>query len=345
MDPQETKVYMNEGFQIFWNADDLVSVFAGTTQNRQYCFSGSNGSTSGDLVPVDNAAGGTSLAKNYAAFPYASGNSITNGGIMTLSFPSAQTYCEGTFDPNAHLMVAESTTSSLVFKNVMCLLGFQFTGSGVQVKSVKLTGNTGEVLAGNVEVTPGNSPSYSFTGEGQKAITLTAGSPVTLDAVTPTVFWFVVPPRTYSNGFNILVTDKDDKEFRQSVQREITLAVNTAYKMGSLEVVPVEAVPTEVGFYEKAGIHYEFDEDSEQISIYEAENQAWVRCINPTTMKMYEVGPIPASPVIGSSFSADVVVSQNGAIQSSESLTMTVISLEDGILTLQSGTSYYVLQF
>ena len=346
LDIQETKVYMNEGLQVFWNADDRVSVFARTTENRQFRFSGADGANEGELVPVGAATSGSALDKNYAAFPYSSANSISAAGTMNLTFPSAQTYCAGTFDPSAQVMVASSTSSDFTFKNVMSLVGFQLYGSGVQVKSVKFTGNSGETLAGAVAVTAGDAPTYSFSGTGQKVLTLTASTPVTLDAVTPTVFWFVVPPMTFSDGFHITVTASDNKVFNQAVHREIVLARNTAYKMESIQVVPVtDATPTAAGIYEEIGINYEFDATKEQVSVYEAEDQVWVRYLNTDTMKMYQVGPIPANASTGAHFDTDFTVSQGGTTISSSTLPMTVVSLENDILTLQTGNSYYVLKF
>ena len=342
LDNQETKVYMDEGFHVYWNANDAVSVFAGTTENREFHFSGADGDKEGDLVAAGQAGSGNALGANYAAFPYRRENSIASDGTIGITLPSAQEYCEGTFDPAAQLMVARSSGKSFTFKNVMCLFGFPLTGSGVQVKSLTLTGNSGETLSGDIKVVAGDNPGYSFTGSG-KTLTLTAAAPVALSADTPKYFWFVFPPMTLADGFTLKVTDDSGQSFEKAVHRELTLIRNKAHTMDPLEV-SFESVPSDLGIYHGTNT-YTFDASSEQISIYEAEGQMWVRYLAPSTLKMYEVGPIPADAAAGQSFQTMLTEKQAGETLNSERLKMSVVSLENEVLVLKSGSSYFVLKF
>ena len=343
-----TKVFMDDAAKVYWNAGDQISIFAGNSLNGRYQFQGEDGSKSGNFSLVSEPSGqASSLDKNYAAYPWRETNSIGNDGVMTLTLPAAQKWQDGSFDPDAHLMVAANATSTLKFKNVGACLGFRLTGSGVKVKSISVKGNNGELLAGTLLVTPGDTPVCQVRQEGAaKEVTLTAAAPVTLDANTPVSFWVCLPPVRFSKGFTLTVTDENDNTFEKSTDKDIDLQRNKASHMSAIEVTFEEGdVPTKLGIYPDGGPAHVYDPENEQISVYSAEGSVWVRFVNPSFVSITEVGPIPANIAAGSKFTASVSESTAGIGQPGTSYQMEVLSLSDGILTLVSGNSYFVLRF
>ena len=343
-----TKVYMDDAAKVFWNAGDQISIFAKNNLNGRYAFQGETGSKTGDFSLVSEPSGQvSSLDKNYAAYPWRDGNSISGDGVLTLTLPASQTWQDGSFDPDAHLMVAVSSSNTLMFKNVGACLGFRLTGSGVSVKSVSVKGNNDELLAGTLLVTAGDSPVCQIVADGaSKEVTLTAEAPVVLDAQTPVTFWVVLPPVSFSQGFTLTVSDDEGHSFETTSDRDLNLQRNKAVAMKAIEVIYEQGeVPTKLGIYPAGETAHIYDPAVEQMSVYTAEGEVWVRFVNPAEVSFTEVGPIPATAIAGSSFTASVSENAAGVQQSSTSYQMSVLSISDGIITLASGNSYFVLRF
>lgn len=344
---QDTKVFMDADAHIFWNAGDQISFFPKTTQNCAFTFQGTDGSKSGSfsaIYPEDDTA--QAVDRYYAAYPYRDDNSLSTAGVLTLSLPAAQVYQAGSFDPQAQLMAAVSISTSIGFKNVCCVVGFQLYGAGVEVCSLSLRGNSGEILAGPMTVTPGDEPAYAFTAAASATeITLTAATPVVLDATTPTLFWMVVPPLPFHDGFTLTVTAPDGKTFEKTSHKDITLVRNHAHRMAALEVVFAAPVPTAEGFYLDGSEPYQFSAATDQVNLYEAEGSIWARIITPSTLTVREIGPIPVSPVVGESFDASYTLTIAGVASPERACRLTVLSLDNGILTLEADDhSYFVFR-
>lgn len=350
-DDPDGKAYMDADYHVFWNADDRISIFAKSTQNREFRFEGSDGDNSGDFSSLTDPASATELSHYYAASPYRAGNAISAGGVISMTLPAAQSYHAGTFDPDAQLMVAVSDTRSFSFRNVGSVLGFQLYGAGVSVSSLRLEGNAGEVLAGTALITPGDVPAMEFAAEGRAtAITLTAASPVALDDVTPTVFFMVLPPVTFSSGFTLTVTDDSGNTFVKVHEGSLTLARNNVYRMASLETVPVPpGAPTAPGIYRNyrsGGVPYVYDPATDQVSVYEVESNVWVRYINLTTLRVFEIGPIASGVQEGDAVSATLTETLAGAAVSSGDYTLEAIDITGGVLTLvDPSENYFILRF
>ena len=52
------------------------------------------------------------------------------------------------------------------------------------------------------------------------------------------VFWLVVPPVTFTDGFTVYVEDDQGKQFSKSTHNAITIKRSTITKMAPIEVVP-----------------------------------------------------------------------------------------------------------
>ena len=102
---------------------------------------------------------------------------------------------------------------SLSFKNVGGFICFRLYGDpGVKVSSITLTGNNGEPLAGdaNVSISPGGNPIVTWetqTYSTTKSITLVCDSPVAVGTTKTdyTEFWMAVPPTNFTKGFTFTI--------------------------------------------------------------------------------------------------------------------------------------------
>lgn len=354
MEDPDTKVYMDGDYKVLWDAGDDISVFAKTTQNRAYRFLGSTGAEDGDFE-AQVAADGTSPAidKNIAVYPYLASTTCNSEGVVTVIYPSTQTYREGTYGPGAHIMVARSDDFDLSFRNAGCGLGIKLYGSGITVSSVSLTARGGEKLAGKATITPGDAPVTEFVdAESSSTVTIVSATPVALgvDSDNATFFWFALPPVTLSQGFTINVTTGDGKVFERSVSRATTYERNYVYRMAALNVVPVTAdVPSAPGIYWKyrSGVApYIYSAGVDQISVYEAEGRMWVRYLVPSTTGMYEVGPIPTDVDVNGAVSATYTQTLGSTTVRSADVSLTVLSKTADTMTLATEDhSYFVLKY
>ena len=247
----ESRTYIEEGNLLRWTEGDQISLFEGNTLNRQYQFDGKTGDNSGTFSLVVKPFGtGNDLTAHYAVYPYASNIKITEKGVITATLPAEQIYAENSFGLGANTMVAvteDIDDSFLPFKNVGGYLKLQLYGDNVTVKSITLTGNSGEKLAGKATITPiyGENPTINMTDEATESITLNCGDGIKIGttAETATKFWIVVPPTIFENGFNVVVTNSEGQEFVKSTSNEINISRNVIKPMSAFKVEYITPLP------------------------------------------------------------------------------------------------------
>lgn len=240
----ETRTYVEDGNLLRWNTEDQISLFDGNTLNCQYQFDGKTGDNSGTFSIVDTPFGSANdLTANYAIYPYASGVKITETGVITATLPAEQFYAENSFGLGANTMVAvtkDTDDSYLRFKNVCGYLKLQLYGNNVTVKSITLTGNNKELIAGKVIITPSYSgePIVNVTEDADKFIVLNCGEGVKIgtSVETATAFWFVVPPICFEKGFSIIVEDTEGNRYSKSTDKKIEIKRNTISNMAISEL-------------------------------------------------------------------------------------------------------------
>lgn len=240
-----TRTYLNENEHLRWNANDLISVFAANTYNQKYEFQGETGANSGDFEAVTGSSypTGNELSCHYAIYPYNSSTTITENGVITATLPAEQSYAVKSFGLEANTMVAATADKNdhfLKFKNVGGYLELLLYGDNVTVKSITLTGNNNEKLAGTATITSTYSgdPTISMSNEATKNITLDCGEGIKIgtSTETATAFWLVVPPTTFESGFTITVTDINGGKFTKSTSKSIEIERNVIQPMSAFEV-------------------------------------------------------------------------------------------------------------
>lgn len=249
----ESRTYVEEGNLLRWTEGDQISLFDGNTLNRQYKFDGKTGANAGTFSLVEKPYGtGNSLnTANYAVYPYASNISITESGVITATLPAEQNYSVNSFGLGDNTMVAVTEGKEdtfLKFKNVGGYLKLQLYGDDVTVKSITLTGNNNEKLAGTATITSsyGDDPIVSMSADATKTIMLDCGEGVKLGTTTETAtaFWLVLPETTFERGFTVVVTDVNGAKFTKSTSKNIFIERNYIMSMTAFEVeVESEDIP------------------------------------------------------------------------------------------------------
>ena len=237
----DTKVFLDEHIKILWDADDRISIFNESTLNQQFYFAGETGENSGNFYWVDNGYFGAGNDLDYicAVYPYQESTSISNSGVLTLTLPEEQTYREESFGPGANTMVSVTDDNLLRFKNVGGYLALKFYGEDVSVSSIRLIGNNGETLSGEatIDLPFDTAPEIKLASTAGKTILLNCEEPVELGTTREdaTIFWMVVPPTDFTDGFTLLVSTPDGDVFIKETHKPLTIGRN-----GVLRIAPIE---------------------------------------------------------------------------------------------------------
>lgn len=217
-DESTTRVYIDENIHILWNAKDKITLFEGTTRNKQYQFMGEDGDNAGEFEFVKAGFGtGNDLDQYFALYPYSSTTKYVYGedeGVedyIRYTMPDEQTYKESSIGENANVMVAVTADLDdfdLRFRNVCSYMRVKLYGADQTVGSVVFQGNNNEKIAGNFAITPvyGSTPQMRVMGTGT-SITLNCKDGVKIGSSkeNATEFWLVVPPIICSKGYKVTV--------------------------------------------------------------------------------------------------------------------------------------------
>lgn len=288
----QTKTSLAPGNYVVWSSGDCLAIFQGSSIADEYILAeGSAGLNSGSFrwVADNNTvngdfSAGTELPCNVAFYPYSADLTLTgdmegNKTAYVLSnvvLPATQVYSANSFGNGAFPMVAVTENMedhNLKFKNVLGAMKLQLKGS-MAVKSIKIEGANGEILSGAANVTAYTNnltPAITMTGADQasKSVTLDCGDGVLLNEAVATNFYISLPPVLFQNGFTVIVTDVEDKEY--------TIAAtdaNTILRSAILVMPEVVIVESGEGFPE---------EDEEELVI-----PVLSVTLNSTSLKLYE---------------------------------------------------------
>lgn len=208
----DVRAFLDDKIRLRWTADDRISLFEGTTRNKQYKFLGETGDNAGEFDYVKAGFGsGNDVDRYYAVYPYASTNKLHEDGYITYTFPATQNYAVGSVGLGANVMVAVTADLDdydLRFRNAGSYLRVMLYGENQTVGSITMTAIGGEALTGKAYITPnyGGTPTTQMIESGN-TVTLNCGEGVTIGTTREeaTAFWIVVPPFTASQGISVTV--------------------------------------------------------------------------------------------------------------------------------------------
>ena len=256
IDDESTRTFVDEKIRLRWTEGDLISLFEGTTRNKQYKFLGETGDNAGDFEDITTGFGsGNDIDRYYAIYPYSSTTKLHEDGYITYTFPAEQNYAENSFGLGANPMVAVTgglDDFDLCFRNAAGYLRLYLYGNNTTIKSIKIEGNNSEPLAGKAYITPeyGGYPTTEMDETATSTVTLNCGSGVKIGstAETSTPFWVVLPPTTFTEGFTLTITDTNDNEFTKSFTSNVNIQRNK-YISARIEVETPKPIPNNQIWY------------------------------------------------------------------------------------------------
>ena len=225
---EATRTVLENKGGVSWEAGDEISLFDPSGNNNKFVTSvgGESVTFSGTAV---NAGG-----KYYALYPY-DANANLSGSVFTTTLPVQQSAREGSFASmlNPSVAVADGPNESLSFKNACAVIKFSFTTTtDAEISKVVFQGNSGEPLAGNVQIDAGVEPSSTTVMEDG------ASSEIELSGTFAPYkdYYFVVAPCSLSNGFTITFYNSEGKAWSRVGTKSASLKAGYILDLGTSTV-------------------------------------------------------------------------------------------------------------
>ena len=205
---------------INWEEGDQISIFDGTN-NKQFTLKDGKG------TPNATFTGEALESGSYTAvYPYQSTASLSGNDVTNVTLPATQTATDNSFDKNAALMMAQSNSNTLNFKNVVGYVKVKPTFNCTRI-DLKAFDNSA-VLAGTGTVSYNNGePTLDLSETKDYAITLRG------DIKANKYYYIAVPPVTLKAGWTIEFTAKDNgKLYSRKGTNPITFTRNKVTDLG-----------------------------------------------------------------------------------------------------------------
>lgn len=222
-----------DGTTVVWSKGDAIKVF--TAKDTQ----------GGECTLTDGAETTTAVFNGQcsetgpwtAIYPSSMAKSFAEG-VITFTVPILQKYADGTFAKGTMPSVAYSNTTGMEFKHAFGVLKLRFKGEGY-VKYITVTDKNGAKLNGTFAVTPKISAVATKSGDdGSVSTTLYCGEDgIALNASTAVDFWIVVPEGAFAGGFDIVITDTDNRTAELSTTQDNTIIAGEIKPMPEKEIV------------------------------------------------------------------------------------------------------------
>lgn len=226
-----TRTLVREGGNVYWVANDRISLFANGTNNPFI-------TKDGGIVTNFKGEVAELADTYYALYPYNSDATIDGTVVSTVL------YHEQYAEPDSYAS-GMSLSVSLSSQDDAQDLGFKHSASflcvhispdyqGDAIKFMELQGNNGEMLAGNVtiDISPSDAAARIVEGEGQPVISLKQINAE--DVMIPgKSYYFVLAPQVLSQGYTLtlhnenggtcLISETESTNFERNDINHITI--------------------------------------------------------------------------------------------------------------------------
>ena len=222
-----TRSALNSDNKVVWQTNDGISVFDGNGAGDNHIFT-----LTGNVEDGKFSGEASSEAATFTAvYPYTDGAQLgEDGSVSGIELLATQTAKAGSFDPNAALMMAVSTTENknqLDFKNAISLVKVtpQFNCTKIELEAAE---ESSDILAGKGTLNWNNGqPTINITNNFSKKITL-SGSITQRNS-----YYIVVPTGTLNRMWKITFTADDGKKYTRYCSKPLTIERNKIINLGN----------------------------------------------------------------------------------------------------------------
>ena len=210
---------------INWEEGDKISLLYGS-KNKEFSLIEGAGSTVGKFSGV--AEQSTSYT---AVYPYQPNASLSGTNVTNVNLPATQNATDNSFDKNAALMMAQSNSTTLEFKNVV---GYVKVKPNFDCKRIDLKAfDNSAVLAGTGRVSyNGGEPTLNLSKAPTKDYAITLQGEIKAD----NYYYIAVPPVTLKAGWTIKFTASDGTVYSRKGTNPITFTRNKVTNLGVFDI-------------------------------------------------------------------------------------------------------------
>lgn len=234
-----TRIQLDQTGKSVWNVNDTVSVFYNSEENQEWKFQGATGDRVGTISPINMVQTTSVDGDIVVVYPYDANTEYNaqNNTIKT-TVASKQQYAEESYGSNGNILVVQGTNDNLSLKNVYGWLKVSLTGDGQIVKSIALSGNNGEQLAGDIVINAESAAAEFYpTDTPIKTLRLNSASGVKLTA-NPTSFYIGVVPQIFERGVTIEIEDISGEKMVKSTSNTVVINRRHILPMQAVEFKP-----------------------------------------------------------------------------------------------------------
>ena len=222
-DQEVRNIIDNASFKTTWLAGDAINVFFGASESSRFV-TNESGEVAQFKGSIDVVTGGgeglTDETSLWGIYPYDSRNTC-DGSYVTLTLPSNQKAAENTYANGLSPQIARSRNFYMTFYNLCSCI--RFTVSNDDIKSVTLSGNDNEPIAGKVRVSMDGVPEVEEVMSPESVLTMYAPEG---EFFKPGVnYYFVLFPTVFSKGLTMTYY-KEGARASYSYARSYTLLRN-----------------------------------------------------------------------------------------------------------------------
>ncbi len=198
-----TKTILNNEGKVEWLPSDEMCLFS-AGEMAKFTSLNSESARSANFVGYIRFITGANEGSEpeafvYGLYPY-DADATMSAGVLTTTIPSSQVGYPDSFGDDLALSVAKSTSLNLNFKNAYSGIDFEFSETGYT--SVTLSSNSGELIAGTVNVSfDGNGVPQTEVVSGSSSITVTAPGGGSFQIGKR--YYIVCAPQTMEGGFTL----------------------------------------------------------------------------------------------------------------------------------------------
>lgn len=219
----DVRTSLSEG-AVLWHNGDAIAVWNGT-KAVEYVTDAQDGSASADFTTSDT---GFEQVEDYLAlYPYSDAAEFSAGKVKTV-IPDVQTPVAGGFAKGTNVTVASGSADALEFRNVCGYVKFTVPEGMTDLTKVELSANSGESLAGEVEIAISSEPSAVVVeGNGKSSVVMEG----TFEAGKS--YYLAVLPKTLEGGFTMTLT-RTEGTTTMNTTKAFTVTRSKAKPIGEL---------------------------------------------------------------------------------------------------------------
>ena len=217
---------LTEGNKILWEAGDAISLFDPTGQNNEL-------TTAQGGAAVTFTGKATEADGNYyALYPYDKDATIS-GTLISTTLSGVQEPRAGSFAQGLNPSVAVADANrNLYFRNVCAVVKFTLDSESEVIRSVRLSGNNGEALAGPVKADVAASDPVAVTADNANAV---KEIELAGEFTTGNTYYIISLPGTLSNGLTLKLYNDKGMMFQRKGSSKATLIAGRILNLGTIK--------------------------------------------------------------------------------------------------------------